>query len=328
MSGPKIAIFSNSSNAQAKAVARAVERQGGEALAMDIRLGGDGHPLMSMGEDGLFWEGVDFSQVCAVHVVCKAFNTPVCAPPVLNDASFARLRADYFAEKEFQAASTSFFQFFAARGGLVINPVSGVYIDHDSKTGFYEKLRAWGFIVPCSLTTNDSAQALAFIRTHGEAVAKPAIGIGSTRLICEKDLELIDDVRLCPVLLQERIKGQTLRVHVVGDTVVCTVRVMGTGLDSRTGKREVAPVALSEEQSEEIVRANRMLGLHYSAWDAIQEPGGRLVLLDCNPGPHILWIGLDLADKILEQLAIYMTTYGSTACLKTAASAVSPVDFS
>lgn len=326
MSRPRIALFSNRKNAQAQALAQAVAGRGGEAVPLDIKLGGKGRPLMSMGQDGFFWEGVDFSDVSVAHVVCKAYNTPVCAPPVMNIASFARLRADYLAEREFQAASMGFFQFFAARGGLVINPVSGVYVDHDAKTGFYEKLRAWGFSVPSSITTNDPEQALAFVRRCDQVVAKPSMGIGSTRLLDKTDLEFLEDVRLCPVLFQERIKGQTLRVHVVGKKAVCTVMVEGEGVDSRTGDRRVSMFNLSREHEEEIVRANSMLDLHFSAWDAILEPGGRLVLLDCNPGPYILWIGLDLADKILEQFAVYMVTYGRTGSLEAAASAVSPVN--
>lgn len=324
---PKIALFANRDNPQLQAVSLAIARKNGVGLPMDIQLGGNGRPLVSMERKRLFWDGVDFSGIYAAHILCTAPNTLVCLPPMLNAASYAQYRAGYLIEQEYQAAVAGFFELFAASGGLVVNPLDKAYIDHDSKSQFYEKLRAWGFDQPKSLTTNDPATALAFIEKFGEVIIKPAMGVGSARVIGKQDLENIEDIRLCPVLLQERVTGHTLRVHIVGDTVVCTVKVVGQGVDSRTGKRKIIPVLPDEAQAQRIVRASRLLGLHFSAWDVIQTIDGRFVFLDCNPGPYILWIGKDLAGKVFEQLASYMVTYAKTGCEQKASSAISPISF-
>jgi hypothetical protein len=140
-----------------------------------------------------------------------------------------------------------------------------------------------------------------------EAVAKPAIGVGSTRKVTAADQERLEELRACPVLLQEYIAGDTVRVHIVGESVVLALRILSEGqVDSRT-----APQGF-------------LLGLHYAAWDIIATPDHRYVYLDCNPGPYILWIGPEYIQVVLRQLAIYMLTYAYTRSLEAASREVKP----
>jgi len=204
----------------------------------------------------------------------------------------------------------------------VVNPLTGGYIDHDTKTQLYEKLRASEFEVPACLTTNSPQEAEAFIRAHGEAVVKPAVGVGSTRLITDLDLQDLDRIQYCPVLLQERVRGETLRVHLVGDKVVMPLRILAEGLDSRTETRGFEPVRMPESEEERIVAAHRFLGLHYSAWDVIAAKDGRYVYLDCNSGPYVMWIGPVYRTHVFRQLARYLVTYARTGDLQKASKAV------
>ncbi len=323
MSRPCIALLANQGNLQAQAIAQAIEGQGGQALVLNIGKG-DGSNFI-FAQDQLLWGGVDFSRVDAVHMVCAAATTPICMPPLLNEATHGEYRTAFVKEQQHQASFMAFLRVFAARGGLVINPLPGAFGDHDSKTQFYEKIRAWGLDTPRSLTTNDPTQALEFLDRVGNVVIKPAMGVGPTRTFARADLEHGEDFALAPVLLQKRVTGDTLRVHIVGSTVVCTLKVEGSGLDSRSGERRVFPDSLPKPFERDLLRVNQLLGLHYAAWDLIRSPEGTIYCLDCNPGTYILWVGKDLATSIIDRLAIYMVTYCRSHCLETASHAVSPV---
>ena len=205
-----------------------------------------------------------------------------------------------------------------------MNPLTSAYIDHNSKGQFYEKLRGWGFDTPATLTSNDPDAVREFLRVHGEVVFKPAIGIGSTRLLSPNDLTRLDELRGCPVLMQERIRGHVVRVHIVGDSVVLSLRIRAEHIDSRTATEGFDFWQLPPEEEKKLVKVNRRLGLHYSAWDIMVTDGGRHTYLDCNPGPFILWIGEEFVDGVLVQLARYLIAYGRDGTIEAAASAVSP----
>lgn len=292
-------------------------------LAFDMRLGGDGAPLMSLDASHARWNGHDFSDVAAVYIRCTTPNTLPAPPPVLNANSYCDYRGEFFKEQGFSSATSSFFAALAAAGKLVINELS-TYDDHDTKAQFYEKMRAQRFPVPATLTTNDPARAREFIAGHAQVVVKPSVGVGSTRLFIEQDMERLDQFRFCPVMMQERIRGDTLRVNIVGDSVVLALRVLGSreNTDSRTAPLGFEFVKLPDEEEERIVRANRALGLHYSAWDIIESHDGRYVYLDCNPGPYILWTGPKFSRVVMEQLAQYMMVYARTGSVAQASAGV------
>jgi hypothetical protein len=294
-------------------------------LTFDLRLGGEGAPLMSLGPSRASWDGHDFSDVAAMYIRCTTPNTLPALPPVLNANSYSDYRGDFLKEQGFSSATFSFFAELGASGKLVINELS-TYADHDTKAQFYEKLRAQRFPVPETLTTNDPERALEFVARHAEVVVKPSVGVGSTRLFVDQDRERLDQIRLCPLMMQERIRGDTLRVNIVGDSVVLALRVVGSGetTDSRTAPRGFEFVKLPGAEEDRIVNANRALGLHYAAWDIIESHDGRYVYLDCNPGPYILWTGPEFSRAVMEQLAQYMLAYARTGSVAQASAAVRP----
>jgi ATP-grasp domain len=326
MPPPKIALFANKDSPQLLALRDVLKEEGASPLIFDIQLGGPSAPKMTICHERLEWEGIDFSEIEVAHIRCTAINTPSTMPAVLNVASYSEFRSQYLREQEYQSVTYSFFEQLQARGKLVINPLTSAYLDHDAKAQLYEKLRAQGFSVPRSLMTNDPNRALAFLNQEaGEAVAKPAIGVGSTRKVTEADRRRLEEVRACPVLLQEYIAGDTVRVHIVGESVVLALRILSEGqVDSRTAPQGFEYIKLPDAEEQRIVKANRLLGLHYAAWDIIVTPDQHYVYLDCNPGPYILWIGPEYIQAVLRQLAIYMLTYARTRSLEAASREVKP----
>jgi hypothetical protein len=324
-SAPKIALFGNRNSIQVAAVRDAVLLEGGNPLLFDIQLGGSGQTAITMGDGQTLWDNTSFADIRSIFIRCTAPNTLPTLPPMLNEVSHAQWRIQYMKEQLYQAAVFSFFAELNRQNKLVINPLTGGYIDHDSKAQFYEKLRAEGFPVPRTLTTNDPERAEFFLDQYGDVVVKPAIGVGSTRIVSKDDRKRLNELCVAPVLMQERAHGQTLRVHIVGDSVVLALRILGNeGVDSRTGKQTFEYVKLTNDVEKKIVQANRFLGLHFAAWDIIESPSGGYTYLDCNPGPYVMWIGTEFVEAVFRQLAAYMISFARSGSLSEASSKVVP----
>ncbi len=137
-------------------------------------------------------------------------------------------------------------------------------------------------------------------------------------------MDRLEQLRLCPALFQQRMPGQTVRVHIVGDTVVLALRIIAEGVDSRTGHQDFEYIRLPEAEEAKIVEANRFLGLHYAAWDVILDDSGTLTYLDCNPGPFVMWIGPDFRREVFLQLAGYLIAFARTGSVQEASGAVAP----
>jgi glutathione synthase/RimK-type ligase-like ATP-grasp enzyme len=323
MSKNKIALFANHGSPQLEAIKDAVIAEGGEPVCFDIQLGGKRQSRFSLGRKSMKWDGIDFSDIKAIYIRCTAPNTWPALPPVLNSASYNDLRTKYLRELDYHACTTSFFERLASKGKLVINTLSNAYLDHDSKSQLYEKLRVAGFDTPITLTTTDCQEAVSFIEHHGAAVVKPMIGVGSTRIVFSNDNERMDDVIFCPTMFQERITGKTIRVHIVGDKVVLALKILaGDNIDSRTDTKGFEFFEMPLEQQKKIVAANRFLGLHFAAWDIIVTEDGRYVYLDCNPGGFIMWIGSHYVNGVMRQMARYMLTFSDTLSVEAASAKV------
>jgi hypothetical protein len=324
MARPRIALFGDRGSEQLQWLGRAVDLEGGEPNAFDIQLGGASQSRVSYSAQSARWDDVDFADINAVHIRCNAPNTLPTLPPVLNAMSHNDYRGQFLREQAAQSATYGFFEELVAAGKLVINPLTAGYIDHNTKGQFYEKLRSWGFDTPATLTTNDPDAARDFLDTMGEAVVKPAIGVGSTRLVTRADSGRLDEFRVCPVLMQERIRGHVVRVHVVGDRVVLSLRILAEHIDSRTATEGFEFHRLPAAEEARLVAASRRLGLHFCAWDIMVTAASRYTWLDCNPGPYILWIGEHYVAAVLTQLARYLVAYAQTGSVAAAAARVEP----
>lgn len=325
MSGTRLALFSANDCPQLALIRDILVEKGVDPLVCDMRLGGESAPLVSIDGTHASWGGHDFADVAAIYIRCTAPNTLPSPPAVQNAASYCEYRGDYLKEQGYSAATVSFFATLGATDKLVINELD-TYADHDTKAQLYEKLRAQQFPVPETLTTNDPERAWEFMKSCPEVVVKPSVGVGSTRLFNEQDRDRLEQFRICPVMIQERIRGDTLRINIVGDSVVLAIRIVGSkeNVDSRTAPRGFEFVKLPDEEEARIVRANRALGLHYAAWDIIESHDGRYVYLDCNPGPYILWTGPEFSRAVLEQLGEYMIGYAETGSVEQASARVRP----
>lgn len=320
---PLIGLFANRDSAQINAMADIVSEEGGDPRVFDIQIGGQSASRIAIERTRVSWDGVDFGNIAATYIRCTAPNTLPLMAPLRNAMFHADLRRDYVREQAYSASSYAFFEQLREMGHLVVNPLTSAYLDHNAKAQLYEKLRGADLPVPRTLLTNDPDAVARFVEEVDEAVLKPQIGVASTRLVRREDYARFDEVAACPVMLQQRVLGPTIRVHIVGDTVVLALRILSDDqIDSRTDTKGFEYYRLSDEAEAQLVRANRLLGLHFAAWDVIVDDSGVCYGLDCNPGPYIMWIGPERVHAVFTQLARYMITFARGGSLAEAAAAV------
>ncbi|MCB1754096.1 MAG: ATP-grasp domain-containing protein [Gammaproteobacteria bacterium] len=326
MTTAKIAIFGDGGSKQVAALDDVFKEKNIPTHVFDIQLGSENKPDVVIEPDRLVWDGVDFSGIEAVHIRCMSINTPATVPAVMNAANYLEMRATFLREQEYQSVTRSFFNQLALRGKLVVNTLTRAYVDHDSKAQLYQKLHDAGFCVPDTIMTNDPQQAERFFDKVGTAVAKPSIGIGSTRKVSDYDKERLDELKKSPVLFQELIEGDTIRVHIVGNKVVLALRIISEEgqVDSRTNPLGFEFFKLPDDEEEKIVKATHFLGLNFAAWDILAAKDGRFAYLDCNPGPFILWIGKENTRAVFQRLADFMIEFSNSRSLEAAYDAIKP----
>lgn len=326
MSAPKIALFGDGGSAQVDALKNVLNEKNVNPHVFDIQLGGQNRPSVTIDPERLIWDGVDFSTIEVAHIRCMAINTPTAVPAIMNAANYSEMRSVFLREQEHQSVTKSFFNQMALRNKLVINTLTRAYVDHDTKAQLYQKLHDAGFCVPDTLMTNNPDLANTFFEKVGIAVAKPSIGIGSTRKVSEYDIERLDELGKSPTLFQELIEGDTIRVHIVGDKVVLALRIISEEgqVDSRTNPLGFEYFKLPDDEEKKLVEATHFLGLKFAAWDILAAKDGRYAYLDCNPGPFILWIGKENTRAVFQRLADFMIEYTNSHSLESAYNAITP----
>ncbi len=170
------------------------------------------------------------------------------------------------------------------------------------------ELSAAGFDVPEWIAGNDAGAAAGFLGAHPEgAVVKSVSGLRSHVRLAGGDL--IERLRAgtSPVVVQRRIQGFEVRVHVVGDRVFGS-RVDAEAVDYRFDERDVAyapwdvpaPVAA-------LCRAHAWSsGLALAGLDFRIDPDGRWWCLEMNPVPTFLpyeaATGHPIGDAVIDHL--------------------------
>lgn len=175
-----------------------------------------------------------------------------------------------------------------------------------------------GLRIPRTCMTNDPERARAFIDAEGQqAIFKPFSATPSTwretRLVRDDELELMDLVRLAPVIFQELIPGGVdLRVTIVGTSVFAAeIRAGESGyeFDFRvdTAHAPITEHRLPQPVQERLLRLMRRLGLRYGAIDLRLAPDGDYVFLEINPAGQWLFVELATGQPISAALAELMS---------------------
>lgn len=308
---PKFAVFhSLPEDPQAILLYEELTALGGDVVFVPFFEDEDQDRSIFVDSSVLKYKGIDLSDVEAVYIRSIALDTPEFPTPGAAAMELAWWRYKYLRENERLTVLDTLLRTLAERGCLVVNQLEP-YHTHHVKTWFARWLWKNGCRVPQTLGV-DSLDGLeerlegcpkVFPQTGW--VMKAAYGVGATRRVERSSLRE-ERVRLSPVLLQEEIPGETVRVHTVGSHVVLALRVLADDIDSRSDAQGFEVVELPQAVQEDIRCANRLLGLHFSAWDILLDKDGNGFLVDCNPGPYILWIGSHYARYVMRRLGQYM----------------------
>lgn len=197
------------------------------------------------------------------------------------------------------------------------------------KMGQLQRAIQCGFEVPQSCLTSNPDEVRAFYETcNGQMIFKvltdPFLGTPTvvekhpdqpppearetkTTLITEKELELLDSVRLVPCLFQEYVpKQKELRVTIIGDELfvaeIDSQACEGTKVDWRNWSAGGLNISyrkgsLPPDVAQRCMDLVRSYRLNFSAIDLILTPDDRYVFIENNPNGQFMWV-----EKLVPEL--------------------------
>jgi glutathione synthase/RimK-type ligase-like ATP-grasp enzyme len=175
-----------------------------------------------------------------------------------------------------------------------------------------------GLAVPRTLITSDPEAARTFItsRREGRTIFKTFSATHQvwreTRLVRDAEMQLLDAVRVAPVIFQEYIEAEAdLRVTVVGD------RIFPAAIDARATDYPVdfrmslgqASTEATDLPADVVTRLRALmdrLGLVYGAIDLRRTPAGEHVFLEVNTAGEFLFIEQRTGQPITQALVDWL----------------------
>lgn len=291
------------------------------------RLGADVIPMLPTAPEGFAWthdatttgmraDGLDFATIDGALV--RALPSELLGAHVFDEAGGAIDHDTYWVEscmqRERADAMLSTLLALESAGVPMMNAPSRSLLSR-RKPWQLDALRRSGCRVPASIITNDPHALRAFATTSGrapqECIVKPVAGGALTRLLSDLDDDAIDSVRAAPVIAQERVRGDDLRVMVVdGEVVSCAaIGVPDDTLDFRgnatyaNGGACYQDVSLPADVRAACRRAARTLRLRFCGFDIKHLRGSDdWVFLECNNSPIYVDVERKLGHKITERL--------------------------
>jgi glutathione synthase/RimK-type ligase-like ATP-grasp enzyme len=177
-----------------------------------------------------------------------------------------------------------------------------------------------GFRVPESMVTNNQEKALEFIHMQKNGVVIKPLASGFiertdpredtviyTVELEEEDLPLLQNLKTCPVLFQERIKKNLdVRVTVLDEKMVA---IGLKGLDQDASQRldirrnnmigvEYLPLVVPDRIQKAIFRIIMQYELRFAALDFAIDDQGEWVFFEVNPNGQWAWLDLEGAASI------------------------------
>ncbi len=227
----RIGIFGDDSDPQCHAVAHAASELGADNVLLRADAFEKGLPISFV--DGSTWyrgECVDDLRGFYMRFI------PAPYAPYLEQDGELVLYADWFQRYMHSRERASFFVSWLLllqhRGATLVNPPHAASV-LQYKPFQLHVLRSLGAQVPRTLISNDPARVRAFRDELGDVIYKPVMGGALTEWLDEAALEKLETITSSPVIFQERVPGDDLRIMLVGDEI----RVQRRHRDARTAAR-------------------------------------------------------------------------------------------
>ncbi|MHB8877713.1 MAG: ATP-grasp domain-containing protein [Myxococcaceae bacterium] len=304
----RIGIFGAPEDPQCQAVAHEAGVLGAEAVLIDSEALDDGVPLSF--EDGrAVYRGDCLDDLRGFYLR----YTPSTTPPTVEHEGELVLFEDWFTSYMHQRERSSLYLAWLLSlqhsGAALVNPPHAGSV-YQFKPFQLDALRALGARVPRTLISNDPAAVRAFHLKHRDVIFKPVLGGAITRALDEEALANLEQVTTSPVIFQERIDGDDLRIMLAGDEIVSSVaiRTPQQQLDFRAdpvysaGDAGYEEVTLPAEVAAFCRKAARACGLSFAGIDIKRTPT-EWVFLELNSSPIYLDVEVKLGHPITRALA-------------------------
>lgn len=304
----RIGIFGEGSDPQCAAVAQEASALGADTLYIDSRAMDEGKPL-SMLDGKTFYQGESVDDVKGFYVR----SVPAPSVPAMKKDDSLVLYEDWFTAftqtRERSAYFLAWLLQLSHRGATLVNgPHAASVMQH--KPYQLHALRSLGAKVPRTLISNDPAAIRAFHAEVKDVIYKPVMGGATTRSLDAEALERLDAVTASPVIFQERIPGDDIRVTLVGDEIVSCVAIVTPEqhLDFRddpvysSGEAMYREVVLPEPVQRFCRAAAKACGLSLAGID-LKQRGKDFVFLELNSSPIYMDVEQKTGHRISRAIA-------------------------
>ncbi|HYI07466.1 MAG TPA: hypothetical protein VEK57_00220 [Thermoanaerobaculia bacterium] len=217
----------------------------------------------------------------------------------------------------------SFFSYFESRGCFLANPFSsGERMKH--RQG--EIAESCGWRVPKTFITNSAAEAFAAAR-EGSLVLKPPAGGTLARKIDANVMGAFAALDF-PIVIQEYIAGEDVRVYVIDGEVVAAARIVTSELDYRRDPNyldRIHAIKLPpdvQRRTAEVFERHRLV---CGSMDLRLTPEGEFVFLEVNSGGSFLELQKALDVPIADRLAELLVTRAQNVVLPQSEPATLPL---
>jgi len=214
---------------------------------------------------------------------------------------------DYVAERERQSQLTSWLKILTLRGKKLVNPIESFDL-HFLKPFQITLLQRNGIPVSRTLVTNNPRELLRFREEVKNIVYKPVAGGAACQLMSDKDWseERLQLLYNAPVLFQEYIEGDNVRVYVLGDDVISSGIIYTDNVDYRGHEKRIEKIILPDEVKEICVKAMKICRMAFTGIDLKMKPDGSFVILECNPSPMFIGFEKAIGEPIGKKLAQFL----------------------
>lgn len=305
----RVGIFGSVDDLQCQAIAREVEARGADPVLIRDNALDEGTPVSIV--DGRYvCDGDDLTDVTSFYL--RSIPAPY-APRMERDEELV-LWDDWHERYMHQRERASFFVAWLlslqARGCRLVNPPHAASV-LQYKPFQLHTLRTLGAQVPLTLISNDPVAVEVFHAEVKDVIFKPLMGGAITRHLHEH-LDDLPRVAASPVIFQQRVDGDDLRVMLVGDEIVSSVAIETPAqhLDFRNdpeyrgGNATYREVKLPKKIEAFCRKAARACGLAFAGIDIKHVEGSDdWVFLELNSSPIYLDVELKLGHPISAAIA-------------------------
>jgi glutathione synthase/RimK-type ligase-like ATP-grasp enzyme len=219
-------------------------------------------------------------------------------------ANLANAEQNYIAENDSRSLFESLLVWLPVRW---VNSWGAIQL-HQTKPAQLAMVAKLGIPIPRSLITNAPGSLLDFVKRNDKSIFKPVQGGAHARRLTPAQLERgnLENLRICPVTVQDEIPGTNIRAFVAGDRVLaCEIKT--DEIDFRDdASPNIVPHDLVAEQQAVCRKIAQTLGLVWTGIDFRLTPDGRYVFLEANPSPMFMgferYAGLPLTESLAALL--------------------------